>query len=92
MFNAWTKTWTSEEYQNWNIEHFVKQIQCNSLIIQGKNDEFGSLEQVEKIVSQTKGHSQALVIANVGHTAHRENPEIVLKESAQFIEALTRKN
>lgn len=92
LFNAWTKTWTSEEYQNWNIEHWVQQIECKSLIIQGENDEFGSLEQVEKIVSQTKGHSQALVIANAGHTVHRENPEIVLEESAAFIRTLTRKN
>lgn len=85
LFNAWTKTWTSEEYQDWNIEHWVQQIECKSLIIQGENDEFGSLEQVEKIVSQTKGHSQTLVIANAGHSAHRENPEIVLEESAEFI-------
>jgi pimeloyl-ACP methyl ester carboxylesterase len=92
LFNAWTKTWTSEEYQDWNIEHWVQQIECKSLIIQGENDEFGSLDQVEKIVSQTKGHSQALLIPNAGHTAHRENPEIVLEESTQFIVELTRKN
>ena len=92
LFYAWTKTWTSVAYQDWNIEHWVQQIQCKSLIIQGENDEFGSLKQVEKIVSQTKGHSQTLLIPNAGHTAHRENPEIVLEESTQFIVELTRKN
>ncbi|AWM14800.1 alpha/beta hydrolase [Flavobacterium sediminis] len=88
LFNAWTKTWTSPEYRTWNIEHFVRQISCKSLIIQGENDEFGSPEQVKKIVTQTEGPSASLIVSEAGHTVHKENPELVLRESVRFIKKI----
>ena len=40
MFWAWAKTWTTEEFSSWNIEQFLFDIQCPSLIIQGEKDEY----------------------------------------------------
>ncbi len=85
MFWAWADTWTSEKFRNWNMEHFLPSIQCASLIIQGENDEYGTLEQVEKIASQTTGVSTKFIIPNAKHTPHNEAPELVLERSAEFI-------
>ena len=38
MFNAWVQTWTSPNYRNWNIEHFLPGIHCPVLFIQGETD------------------------------------------------------
>lgn len=85
VFKSWTETWTKPEFRSWNIEHFLGEITCPLLFIQGEEDEYGSLEQVEKTVSQVKGKTEKLIIPDIGHTPHRENPKVVLEESSMFL-------
>lgn len=85
LFRAWTDTWTTNEFNTWNIEHFLPSIQCPSLIIQGEADEYGSLQQVENIISQVSGTTEKFIIPNIGHTPHKENPEKILEKAAGFI-------
>lgn len=88
LFWAWANTWTTNEFRQWNISPFLKNIQCPSLIIQGENDEYGSLKQVEQITSQTTGKSTPLIIPNVKHTPHKEVSDLILKQSTDFIDSL----
>lgn len=85
VFDAWTKTWLSDEYRSWNIEHFLPQIKSPALIIQGEKDEYGTLEQVNRIVSQVGGLAGKMIIPGVGHTPHKEAADVVLEQSAAFI-------
>jgi len=88
MFWAWASTWKSEEFKTWNIENFLPSIQCSSLIIQGEDDEYGTLKQVERIITQIGGQSLQLIISNVKHTPHKEVPELILKKASEFINQL----
>jgi pimeloyl-ACP methyl ester carboxylesterase len=88
MFWAWAKTWTTEEFRDWNIENFLPHIKCPALIIQGEKDEYGTLDQVEGIVTRTTGKATKFIIPNIGHTPHKETPELVLEKSAEFINAV----
>lgn len=88
MFWAWAGTWTSDEFSTWNIENFLSSINCPSLIIQGEDDEYGTLKQVEEIVRQTNGEASKLVIPTVKHTPHKEAPMLVLSELEKFIHDL----
>ncbi|MBL1222988.1 alpha/beta hydrolase [Chryseobacterium sp. L7] len=85
LFRAWTETWTREDYRSWNIEYLLKNIQCPLLFIQGEADEYGTLDQVEKTVSQVNGPAEKYIIPGVGHTPHKEVPELVLSKAAEFI-------
>jgi pimeloyl-ACP methyl ester carboxylesterase len=85
MFRAWVDTWTRKPFRKWNIEHFLTDITCPALIIQGEKDEYGTLEQVNSIITQAAGSATNLVIPDVKHTPHKEVPKYVLSESAQFI-------
>ncbi|PQA97106.1 alpha/beta hydrolase [Chryseobacterium shigense] len=85
LFKAWTETWTREDYRSWNIEYLLKNIQCPLLFIQGEADEYGTLEQVEKTVNQIAGTSEKYIIPGIGHTPHKEVPEMVLNKTAAFI-------
>jgi pimeloyl-ACP methyl ester carboxylesterase len=88
LFRAWTETWTREDYRNWNIEYLLKDIQCPLLFIQGDADEYGTLDQVEKTVSQVSGPAEKYIIPGIGHTPHKENPELVLAKVSEFIEKI----
>lgn len=85
LFKAWTETWTRDDYRSWNIEYLLKDITCPLLFIQGEADEYGTLDQVERTVSQVSGNAQKYIIPGIGHTPHKEVPELVLGRSTEFI-------
>ncbi|MCE4064061.1 alpha/beta hydrolase [Chryseobacterium gleum] len=85
LFKAWTETWTRDDYRTWNIEYLLKDITAPLLFIQGEADEYGTLDQVEKTVTQVSGSAEKYIIPNIGHTPHKEVPELVLGKAAEFI-------
>lgn len=85
LYKAWTDTWTSNDYRMWNIEHFLPQITCPLLFIQGEKDEYGSLDQVERTVNQVNGPAQKYIIPDIGHTPHKAVPEEIIKTTTDFI-------
>lgn len=89
MFWAWAEIWTTEKFRSWNIGHFLPQIQCPALIIQGEADEYGSLKQVEDTITQISGNTEKYTIPHIGHTPHKECPELILHKAAEFISRLT---
>lgn len=88
LFRAWTLTWTREDFRNWNIESFLHAITCPVLAIQGCNDEFSSMAQVESIMNNVSGPTEKALIEACGHTPHKETPETALRISADFINNL----
>jgi pimeloyl-ACP methyl ester carboxylesterase len=85
LFWAWAKTWTSNTFRSWNIEHFLPLITCPTLIIQGTNDEYGTLNQVESICNNVSGKSKKLILDKIKHTPHKEASGLIIDECRQFI-------
>lgn len=85
MFWAWAKTWNTPEFKDWDIQHFLPSIQCPTLVIQGSDDEYGSLKQVTLTQKGIGCHCETLIIPGVRHTPHKENVEVTLKSSTEFI-------
>ncbi len=89
LFWAWAGTWTSERFRSWSIEPLLPSIICPILVIQGEDDEYGTVAQVTKIGSQTTGPATAWLLPWVKHTPHKEVRELVLLRVSSFIDALT---
>jgi pimeloyl-ACP methyl ester carboxylesterase len=87
LFYAWTDTWSSEPYKNWTIEALLKDISCPALIIQGENDEYGTVEQVQRIVQGIGENAKALMIPNCGHTPHKDVEKLILNEIYKMLVA-----
>lgn len=85
IFNAWHQTWLSATFQVWNIENEITQITCPVCVIQGKNDEYGTMEQVNKIKNGMKGFCEINIIDDCGHFPHIEKRDVVLKMAQGFI-------
>lgn len=83
LYYAWTKTWLSEQHQSWNIEHFIPKIKVPILVIQGENDEFGSMKQVNAF--DVAASVEKLIVKNAAHTAHKEQKELVFNAIVNFI-------
>lgn len=88
LFKAWTLTWTKPTFKLWNIEHILPAITCPLLFIQGEADEYGSLQQVQKTITQISGPTQKYIIPGIGHTPHKDAPDKVTSRVIEFIETL----
>lgn len=87
VFWAWAATWLSPSFRDFNMEHFLEDIKCPVLVLQGERDEYGTLAQVESIAGQVSGFAQRAVLEGVRHSPHREATELVLPLVAEFIKA-----
>lgn len=88
LYRAWTDTWLSEEYRDWTIEPLLGRIQAPLLVMQGRDDEFGTLAQVWRTAEAVQGPVQTLVLPHCGHTPHREAREAVLAAAVCFLDGL----
>lgn len=86
MFRTWTDVWLRPEFRQWNIEEYLPAIECPVLVVQGEDDAYGTLRQVDAVVNQVKGPAEALVLPRCGHSPHSERPDEVLEAAARFVQ------
>ena len=91
-FWGWNRVWLNPEFRSWNIEEYLPGISVPVLIIQGEQDEYGTLRQVEAIERGCKGPVQSLILKDCGHSPHRDQPEDTLKAINAFLSELLRDN
>ena len=84
LFYAWADTWLSPGFQDWNIENCLGRIRCPALIIQGREDQYGSPRQVDAIVAGIGAQAVPLLIPGSGHAPHRDDPPRVRRAIAEF--------
>jgi pimeloyl-ACP methyl ester carboxylesterase len=86
-FRGWNDIWLDPQFRNWNIEEYLKAITCPTLVVQGDNDEYGSLAQVEAIHRRVPA-TQTLILPGCGHSPHRDQPKLTLAAISEFITTL----
>lgn len=83
-FWLWNRVWLDPLFRDWNIEHHLPSIRCPVLLIQGHDDEYGTLEQLERIERAVK-QAQVLELDHCGHSPHRDRPDEVLEAARHFV-------
>jgi pimeloyl-ACP methyl ester carboxylesterase len=64
-------------------------VRCPTLVIQGEDDEYGTLAQVDAIEAGVAGPVERLVLRQCGHSPQRDRPEDVVAAIAAFVAALS---
>lgn len=88
-FWGWNNVWLHPEFRVWNIETVLSAIGVPMLIIQGKEDEYGTWQQVEAIQRRAGGRVDVLAVPECGHAPHREHAELTLGAMTEFIQQLS---
>ena len=52
--------------------------------IQGEDDEYGTMEQMERIASSVS-RAEVLKLKDCGHSPHRDQPEAVIEAVTRFV-------
>jgi len=84
-FYGWNDIWLKPEFRAWGIRALLTGIRVPLLIVQGAQDEYGTLAQVASIrESAESGRVDSLVLARCGHAPHRDRPDLTLPAIAAF--------
>jgi pimeloyl-ACP methyl ester carboxylesterase len=87
-FYGWADSWLDPAFRNWNLEEFLPGIRVPILVIQGEDDEYGTLAQVERVCAQVAGPVERLVLPKCGHAPHRDQREAALAAIVGFVRRL----
>lgn len=83
-FAGWHDTWLDEAFRDWNIEHCLPRITAPLLLIQGDEDEYATLAQLDAIEAGVSGPCRRLVLPACGHSPHREREQDTLEAITAF--------
>jgi pimeloyl-ACP methyl ester carboxylesterase len=87
-FYGWADVWLDPEFERWNIEQYLPGITAPVLAIQGHDDEYGTMAQLDAIARQVRGPCELLKLERCGHSPFRDQPRAVLDAIARFVEKL----
>lgn len=85
---GWTDVWLHPDFRRWNIQDVLPGVCVPSLVIQGTADEYGTIAQVEAVCAGISGPATPLLLPQVGHAPHRDQPELVLQAMTRFVRGL----
>jgi pimeloyl-ACP methyl ester carboxylesterase len=86
-FRGWADVWLDPDFRDWNLEPLLPSITAPTLVIQGRDDEYGTLAQIDTIAAAVPAPVEKLVLPG-GHSPHLEQPDAVLQAIAEFVRRL----
>ena len=84
LFWGWNNIWLHPDFRDWNIESFLDPIRCPVLVLQGAQDEYGTVKQIEAIQARIPSTS-AIVLDECKHAPHRDQREATMAAVRQFL-------
>lgn len=83
-FWRWHDRWVDPGFRGWTIEALLPAIRCPLLAIQGEDDEYATMAQLDGI-KRLAPHAQLLKLANCRHSPHRDQPQAVIDAVTRLI-------
>ena len=84
-FYGWNDVWLKPAFRDWNIEAYLPGVHCPLLVIQGHDDEYGTMAQVDAIARKAGTSVEVLKVEACGHSPFRDQPEQVAQAIVRFV-------
>ncbi|HVG03719.1 MAG TPA: alpha/beta hydrolase, partial [Burkholderiaceae bacterium] len=83
-FWGWNDIWLDPAFRSWNIEALLPSIKKPVLVVQGEDDEYGTMAQVDSIATRV-AHAKLLKLSHCGHSPQRDQSAQVSQAIVDFI-------
>ena len=83
-FWQWNDVWLSGAFRSFDIRVECSRISAPLLAVQGEDDEYGSMAQLDELALAAP-HTVQLRLAECGHSPQRDQPERTLEVIADFL-------
>ncbi|HYW92926.1 MAG TPA: alpha/beta hydrolase [Gammaproteobacteria bacterium] len=84
-FWGWNEAWLDPGFRAWNIEEYLPDIAIPLVLIQGRQDPYGTAAQIEAIERQAGGEVRTVWLDDCGHSPQRDRPEATLEAVDSFL-------
>jgi pimeloyl-ACP methyl ester carboxylesterase len=89
-FRGWCDAWLNPGFKSWNIEAFIGPVRSPILAIQGQDDQYGTLRQIEALANAVHAPLAAEILQKCRHSPHLEQPNRTLAIVSDFLARLDR--
>ncbi len=86
-FWGWCDVWLDPAFRAWSLDAEAAALTAPVLLIQGADDPYGTIEQIDRIEAVARGPVTRLVLPG-GHSPHLEHPDAVVAAITAFTRAL----
>lgn len=83
-FRRWHERWLDPTFRGWTIEALLPAIRCPLLAVQGLDDEYATMAQIDGIKRHVP-QTELLKLANCRHSPHRDQPQAVIDATVAII-------
>ena len=89
-FYNWCGPWLLPDFRKWDITDALAYIRVPILIVQGENDQYGTMRQIEVAQEECYCPVEVAFLPETRHAPYREAPEATLRAIADFANRLLR--
>ena len=83
-FWGWNDIWLSPDFRDFDIRGLLPRITCPILAIQGHQDQYGTMAQIDRIVAALPA-TETLRLDDCGHSPHRDRTAAVVDATVHFV-------
>ena len=87
-FRGWVDVWLDPAFRSWNVSEYLAYVRVPVAIIQGADDEYGTIRQIEIAEEECYCPVDVTILPKVRHSPHRDAPEETLRTVADFTNRL----
>jgi pimeloyl-ACP methyl ester carboxylesterase len=88
-FCGWNGAWLDPGFEAWNIEEAVGRWRAPALLIQGVDDQYGTLEQIRAIEARSPAPVTSLILEACRHSPQIDQPQATLDAIVGFCAKVT---
>jgi pimeloyl-ACP methyl ester carboxylesterase len=83
-FYGWNGAWLDPKFRSWDISEYLAYIRVPVAILQGADDQYGTIRQIEIAREECYCPVDVTIIPGAGHSPHREAPGATLDTISDF--------
>lgn len=87
-FRGWNDAWLDPAFKAWNVEAVIESFRVPVLALQGREDQYGTLAQIEVVRRKSPADVDLAVIEKCRHSPHFDQPEATLEAIGAFLNRL----
>jgi pimeloyl-ACP methyl ester carboxylesterase len=87
-FYGWNSAWLDPTFRDWDISEYLAYIRVPVAILQGADDRYGTIRQIEIAREECYCPVDVTIMAGAGHSPHREAPGATLEAILEFANAV----
>jgi pimeloyl-ACP methyl ester carboxylesterase len=84
-FKGWNGAWLDPDFRKWDITEFLAYIRVPVLIVQGEDDQYGTVKQIEVAQEECYCPVEVALLPGARHSPQRDAPEATLTAIAEFV-------